>query len=185
MYFASSVFILTLTSVQGTTSSLGLLQETYTAAVAKMQKMSNFEKDLQNIAQMKLFVANILFLLLMAAPFASSAQYQYLLDTKSDKHKHSIKSDIEMMKLNVDEYKKMKQEAKEDRKASRQTISHTYKIQTRKTRRRMMASRCEAAKFNGDHHFWCEPLHMLWRHGDFMPYIFAHNRSKCKMSVKK
>ena len=37
----------------------------------------------------------------MAAPFASSAQYQYLFDNKSDKHKHSVKSDIEMLKANV------------------------------------------------------------------------------------
>ena len=50
----------------------------------------------------------------MAAPFASSAQYQYLFDNKSDKHKHSVKSDIEMLKSNVEEYKKMKQEAKEE-----------------------------------------------------------------------
>ena len=150
-----------------------------------MQKVNTFDKDLQIIAMMKFIVTNILFLLLMAAPFASSAQYQYLFDNKSDKHKHSVKSDIEMLKSNVEEYKKMKQEAKEDRKASRQTMNHTYRIQKRYTRRRMMASRCEVAEFNGDHHFWCEPFHRLWRHGDFMPYIFAHNRGKCKMSVKK
>ncbi|MBR6310398.1 MAG: hypothetical protein IKR52_04275 [Paludibacteraceae bacterium] len=147
--------------------------------------MSTFDKDLQIIALMKFIAANILFLLLMAAPFASSAQYQYLFDNKSDKHKHSVKSDIEMLKSNVEEYKKMKQEAKEDRKVSRQTTSHTYKIQKSYTRRRMMESRCEAAEFNGDHHFWCKPLHRFWRHGDFMPYIFAHNKGKCKMSVKK
>lgn len=134
---------------------------------------------------MKFIVANILFLFLAAAPFTASAQYQYLFDIKSDKHKHSIKSDIDVLKLNVEEYKKMKQEAKEDRKASRQTVSHTYRIQKRYVRKRMMASRCEAAEFNGDHHFWCKPLHTFWRHGDFMPYIFAHNKSKCKMSVKK
>jgi hypothetical protein len=153
--------------------------------VAKTQKVSTFDKDLQIIVLMKFIVANILFLLLVAAPFASSAQYQYLFDIKSDKHKHSVKSDIEMLKSNVEEYKKMKQEAKEDRKVSRQTTSHTYKIQKSYTRRRMMESRCEAAEFNGDHHFWCKPLHRFWRHGDFMPYIFAHNKGKCKMSVKK
>ena len=132
---------------------------------------------------MKLFVANILFLLLMAAPFASSAQYQYMFDNKSDKHKHSIKSDIDLMKLNVDEYKKMRKQAKEDRKVSRKTMNHTYRIQTRKTRKRMMASRCEAARFNGDHKFFCETLHQFWRHGDFMPFHIRQN--KCKMITAK
>ena len=138
---------------------------------------------MQNIALMKLFVANILFLLLMAAPFASSAQYQYMFDNKSDKNKHSIKSDIDLMKLNVDEYKKMRKEAKEDRKVSRKTMNHTYRIQTRMTRKRMMASRCEAARFNGDHKFFCETLHQFWRHGDFMPFHIRQN--KCKMMTAK
>ena len=113
-------------------------------------------------------------------------EYKVELDTvdnKSDKNKHSIKSDIDLMKLNVDEYKKMRKEAKEDRKVSRKTMNHTYRIQTRMTRKRMMASRCEAARFNGDHKFFCETLHQFWRHGDFMPFHIRQN--KCKMITAK
>ena len=183
MYLASRVFTLTFTSTHGTTLSSGFLHETKTTDVAKTQKISTFESDLQSIAQMKFFVANILFLLLTAVPFTASAQYQYMFDKTPDKHKHSIKSDIDLMKLNVDEYKKMRKEAKEDRKVSRKTMNHTYRIQTRKTRKRMLASRCEAARFNGDHTFLCEPFHRFWRHGEFIPFHLWHN--KCKMTAKK
>ena len=130
------------------------------------------------------FVANILFLLLVAAPLTSSAQYQYMIDKHPLKKRHNVKTDIDVMKQNVEEYKLLRKQAKEDRKVSRMTMNRTYKIQTRKVRRRMMASRCEAAKFNGDHHFWCEPLHLFLRHGDAIPIRLR--QSKCKMtSVKK
>ena len=102
----------------------------------------------------------------MTVPFASSAQYQYMFDRKPDKVRHSFRGDIDMLKTNVDEYKKMKQERKEEKKVSKMTINHTYKIQTRKTRKRMMASRCKAARFNGDHRLiWCPTLHKIWKHG--------------------
>ena len=47
----------------------------------------------------------------------------------------------------------------------------------------MMESRCEAARFNGDHHFWCEPLHLFLRHGDAIPIRLR--QSKCKMTTVK
>ena len=46
------------------------------------------------------FVANILFLLLAAAPLTASAQYQYMIDKHPLKKRHSVKSDIdEMVKI--------------------------------------------------------------------------------------
>ena len=132
---------------------------------------------------MKFFVANILFLLLTVAPFTASAQYQYMFDLKSDKQKRTIKGDIDMLKTNVDEYKKAQKLAKEERRASRKTMNHTYRIQKRYVRKRMMASRCEAARFNGDHNFLCEPLHQFWRHGELLPFHLWQR--KCKMTAKK
>lgn len=106
-----------------------------------------------------------------------------MIDKHPLKKRHSVKTDIDVMKQNVEEYKLLRKQAKEDRQVSRMTMNRTYKIQTRKVRRRMMESRCEAARFNGDHHFWCEPLHLFLRHGDAIPIRLR--QSKCKMTTVK
>lgn len=127
---------------------------------------------------MKNFVAKILFLLFLGSPTATMAQYQYLFDNQSQKVKRSIKNDVEMLKQNVEYYKAQKQINKDNWKSSRQTISHTYKIQTRKTRKRMMASRCKASHFNGDNTLFCSTLHKLYKHGQVYRF-FGLSDSDC------
>ena len=74
--------------------------------------------------------------------------------------------------------KDQKQINKDNWKSSRQTISHTYKIQTRKTRKRMMASRCKASHFNGDNTLFCSTLHKLYKHGQVYRF-FGLSDSDC------
>lgn len=131
---------------------------------------------------MKNLFAKILFLLLMAVPMASVAQYQYLFDNQTEIKKRNVKEDIETLKQNVEKYKQDQQIARENHKASKLTVKHTYKIQTRKTRKRMMASRCKASEFNGDHSFWCLTLHKFFTHGQL--YYHERRSSKCPLAQK-
>ncbi len=131
---------------------------------------------------MKNLIAKILFLLLMAAPTTVIAQYQYLFDNQSEIKHRNIKVDISEFKQNVENYKMEQQIARENHKASKQTVKHTYSIQTFKTRMRMKASRCTASRFNGDHSIWCATIHRFFTHGQL--YYHERRGSKCPLAQK-
>lgn len=131
---------------------------------------------------MKNLIAKILFLLLMAVPMTSVAQYQYLFDNQTEIKKRNVKEDIVTLKQNVEKYKQEQQIARENHKASKLTVKHTYKIQDSKTRRRMMSSRCKASRFNGDHSIWCATIHRFFTHGQL--YYHERRGSKCPLAQK-
>lgn len=101
-------------------------------------------------------MAKILILLLMVAPMTLSAQqYKYSIDAHPPKKHHvPIKYRIETMKQDMKQSKEQRQIRHENEKASKLTIKNTYRIQTKKVKKRMIASRKKADIFNGDESIW-------------------------------
>mgnify|MGYP006988863854 CR=1 FL=1 len=115
---------------------------------------------------MKTLATKILILLMLMPQVAVLAQYQYCIDVNPPK-KHFVKfKDRREINKMEDESEKALQLVRKVRKESSEKIAqHSYKIQTRKVRKRMLASRCKAANFNGNKSFWCSNLHKIKRHG--------------------
>ena len=105
---------------------------------------------------MKNAIAKILFLLLMTASLPLSAQhYKYSIDVNPPKKHHvNLKYQVEALKTDAEEAKKQRIIRRENEKASKQTVRNTYRIQTHKVKKRMIATRRKSDAYNGDESVW-------------------------------
>ena len=92
----------------------------------------------------------------MTAPMPLSAQhYKYSIDVNPPKKHHiDLKYQVETMKADAEEAKKQRIIRRENEKASRQTVRNTYRIQTHKVKKRMIATRRKSDAYNGDESVW-------------------------------
>lgn len=85
----------------------------------------------------------------------SAQQYKYSIDVNPPKKHHvDLKYKMETMKADAETAKKQRQIRRENEKVSKQTVNHTYHIQTHKVKKRMIATRKKSDAYNGHETIW-------------------------------